>query len=189
MQQSDGKIALAGEVHPEVDFAVVRYQNDGTLDTSFGNGGWAKTDFSASFDYAYGASMQRDGKIVLIGYAPGAGGTDFALVRYLVDGTLDPAFGSGGNGRGVVITGTTAPTGWIGGAGSGLGSAGGTAGTGSAGSAPNGSAVVSDATGWAFIPRKAPNSTAPTTSPPTITASSGTCGLFRSAMTGPPSMS
>lgn len=97
--QSDGKIVLAGEVHDAgVDFGLVRYLPDGSLDTTFGTGGKVITDFGNApyFDYAQGATLQPDDKILVAGYVPGASGNDFALARYLPNGALDTAFGTAG---------------------------------------------------------------------------------------------
>ncbi len=93
--QNDGKIVAAG--HAEVGgFALARYNSDGTLDTSFGNGGKVTTDFGSMSDEAYAVAIQSDGKIVAAGYAQIAGQWDFALARYNSDGTLDDGFGNGG---------------------------------------------------------------------------------------------
>lgn len=78
------------------DFAVVRYNADGTLDEGFGNGGKVITDFGNHTDEAYGITLQGDGKAVVAGYSSGA----FALVRYNTNGTLDTSF----NGTGRVTT-------------------------------------------------------------------------------------
>ncbi len=95
--QPDGKIVVAGYADDyfsasRYDFAVVRYNADGSLDTSFGVGGKVTTDFASTSDYAYGVALQSDGKIVVSGYS----GTDFAVVRYNVDGSLDTSLGTGG---------------------------------------------------------------------------------------------
>ena len=96
MVQSDGKILVAGNSFNGVDydFAVVRYSADGTLDTSFSDNGMLTTAVGAGADNAYSASLQADGKILLAGSAIVAGNTDFALVRYNADGTLDTTFDS-----------------------------------------------------------------------------------------------
>jgi len=93
--QPDGKIVAAGEAETApgfFDFAVVRYNPDGTLDTSFGGDGIVTTDLGTEFDDATAIAIQPDGKIVV------AGDTDqnVALARYLPNGTLDPTFNAGG---------------------------------------------------------------------------------------------
>jgi uncharacterized delta-60 repeat protein len=102
--QSDGKIVAAGiarcqpcaggptEPH---DFALARYNRDGSLDTSFDGGGKVTTDFGASADEAFAVAIQPDGKIVAGGFAS-ISGVDFALVRYNTDGSLDPTFDGDG---------------------------------------------------------------------------------------------
>lgn len=96
--QPDGKIVVAGytEDAGEYDFAVVRYNADGTLDNSFSTDGKVTTSFSASQDIAWAVMVQPDGKIVAAGYAGGVSDLDFALVRYNADGTLDTGFDTDG---------------------------------------------------------------------------------------------
>lgn len=88
--QTDGKIIVAG--YAQNDFAVVRYNADGTLDSGFGNGGKVLTPVGMGVDEAYAVALQADGKIVVAGRA----GADFAVVRYLSNGMLDTGFGTGG---------------------------------------------------------------------------------------------
>ncbi|MBA3785485.1 MAG: hypothetical protein H0X15_08105, partial [Acidobacteria bacterium] len=71
------------------------YNTDGTLDTSFGASGKVITSISGGNESAYGVALQSDGKIVAVGQT-GSPGTDFALVRYNTDGSLDNSFGAGG---------------------------------------------------------------------------------------------
>src|SRR5205823_4239851 len=98
--QWDGKIVVVGT--SSGDFAIARYQPDGTLDPSFGDGGTAKTDFSDvydSFDQANAVVIQGNGKIVVAGSTHDencCATSNFALVRYNVDGTLDGSFGTDG---------------------------------------------------------------------------------------------
>ncbi len=101
--QADGRIVLAGfsGVGGAYDYAVARYQADGTLDASFGAGGKVITPVGTDADWAYGMAVQEDGKIVVGGESrvtiSGGGATlRYSLVRYLADGTLDGSFGSGG---------------------------------------------------------------------------------------------
>jgi uncharacterized delta-60 repeat protein len=53
------------------DFALARYNPDGSLDTSFGAGGTVTTDFGDSYDWAYAVALQPDRMIVVGGYANG----------------------------------------------------------------------------------------------------------------------
>ena len=97
--QPDGRIVVVGsaELIPgnfvSRDFAVARYNTNGSLDTTFGNGGKVTSPLG-EIDSASSVVVQPDGKIVAGG--GGALTIDFALVRYNTDGTLDPTFGSGG---------------------------------------------------------------------------------------------
>jgi uncharacterized delta-60 repeat protein len=87
--QLDGKIVAAGV--SAGDFAVARYNANGSLDSSFGTGGFVRTDFG-SFDQATALALQSDGKVVVVGFGLGS----FAVARYNADGLLDSTFGSGG---------------------------------------------------------------------------------------------
>ena len=82
------------------DFAVARYLNDGSLDTTFGNNGKVTTPIGSGDDTAYGMTIQSDNKIVLAGASYNGNNDDFALVRYNIDGSIDTTFGS----NGVVVT-------------------------------------------------------------------------------------
>jgi uncharacterized delta-60 repeat protein len=118
--QSDGKIVVAGYTAPltapaaRSDFALARYNADGTFDTSFGNNGKVMTDFDATHqDQAKAVAIQSDGKIIAAGFTSFLGSDDntdyaFALARYNPDGTLDPSFGSNGK----VVTNNANPTGF-----------------------------------------------------------------------------
>src|ERR1044071_450743 len=103
--QPDGKIIAAGTVFVDfvigessnTDFALARYNTDGTPDTTFGSGGQVSTDFAGVEDDAFSVLIQPDGKIVDVGSANSfATNYDFAAARYLSNGTLDTSFGSGG---------------------------------------------------------------------------------------------
>jgi uncharacterized delta-60 repeat protein len=97
--QQDGKIIVVGKMvdSGNENFAVTRYNVDGSLDLSFGIGGRVSTDFNLGDDEAFAVALQFDGKIVVAGSSFSNGGTyDFALVRYNSDGSLDQSFGSGG---------------------------------------------------------------------------------------------
>ncbi len=87
--QPDGFIVVAG--YSNGDFALARYLADGSLDPSFGTGGSVTTDFGSD-DEGKSVALQPDGRIVVAGYSNG----NFALARYLADGSLDPSFGNGG---------------------------------------------------------------------------------------------
>lgn len=97
--QSDDRILIAGYAHngSNNDMLLIRLNQDGTLDSSFGTSGMVKTDFFSLNDYAYDIKVQTDGKIVVAGQAyVSATNSNFALARYNSDGTLDTSFGTGG---------------------------------------------------------------------------------------------
>src|SRR5262249_41974587 len=78
------------------DFALARYNGDGSLDTSFGTGGEVTTVLSLA-DFAESVAIQTDGKIVAAGISQqSATAQDFGLARYNSDGSLDTNFGRGG---------------------------------------------------------------------------------------------
>lgn len=98
---NNGKIVAAGYANggATVDFLVARFDPNGSLDTGFGtSGGFTTTDFLGDYDEAYAMAVQPDGKILVGGeiYDPGTAVSDFGLVRYNPDGSLDSSFGSGG---------------------------------------------------------------------------------------------
>ncbi len=96
--QSDGKIVVAGHttIGTQYDFAVVRYNSNGSLDNSFGTNGIVKTNIGTSNDEAYAVALQPDGKILVAGGSYNGSNFDFALVRYNSDGSLDNTFNSSG---------------------------------------------------------------------------------------------
>jgi uncharacterized delta-60 repeat protein len=98
--QPDGKIVVAGVSNG--DFALARYNPDGTLDTTFGpsHTGKVTTDIRDGYlDEAFALALQPDGKIVVAGTAFGTDTKDFALARYNLDGTLDTTFGPSHTGK------------------------------------------------------------------------------------------
>src|SRR5262249_7270880 len=62
----------------------------GALDLTFGTGGKVTTDFAGSIERGNAVALQPDGKIVVVGSTDfGGSGSNFAVARYLADGTLD----------------------------------------------------------------------------------------------------
>jgi uncharacterized delta-60 repeat protein len=90
--QTDGRIVVAGSVGSTTNrrVGVVRYLANGTRDTTFGDNGRVTMDFGPDGGGAAGMAIQADGKIVLVGST----GSDFAIARLNVDGTLDTSFGA-----------------------------------------------------------------------------------------------
>ena len=90
--QADGKIVVAGTSDSDDgNFALARYNDDGTLDPSFSGDGWQTTDFGDR-DYGHSMALGADGRIVVAGESA----VDFALARYNPDGTLDSSFSGDG---------------------------------------------------------------------------------------------
>ncbi len=94
--QPDGRIVIAGGS----PFLMARYLSDGTPDPSFGSLGITTTGQLASQDALYAVALLADGSLIGAGRSvltqPGHLISQLALVHCLADGTLDPAFGSGG---------------------------------------------------------------------------------------------
>ncbi|MEZ5842231.1 MAG: hypothetical protein R3D27_00675 [Hyphomicrobiaceae bacterium] len=92
--QADGRILAAGPASngTDTDFAVARYNSDGSLDTTFGGTGFVTTPIGNGTDEAYGILVQPDGKIIVSGTSFNGSDGDFALIRYNADGTLDTTF-------------------------------------------------------------------------------------------------
>ncbi|WP_240439559.1 calcium-binding protein [Streptomyces europaeiscabiei] len=90
--QPDGKIVMVGDVgQTSFDFALARYNPDGSLDTTFGGDGKVTTDLGG-YNWGEAVVVQSSGKIVASGWTGGR----FTLVRYNLDGSLDSGFGTGG---------------------------------------------------------------------------------------------
>ncbi len=98
--QADGKIVVAGETwnnsNVVEDFALARYNSDGSLDNTFGTNGFVVTDMQQSTDVVKAIAIQPDGKIVVAGHSDNTFNYDFAVARYLANGTLDNTFGTNG---------------------------------------------------------------------------------------------
>jgi uncharacterized delta-60 repeat protein len=94
IQPGDQKIVVAGQSRRNV--GVVRYNRNGTLDSTFSGDGQATTSFTTGLDYADDVALDAGGKIVLAGSADYFGPSRFALARYDTDGTLDTTFSGDG---------------------------------------------------------------------------------------------
>lgn len=98
---ADGKIVVAGMVNHDftptstADFGLARYNPDGSLDASFGNGGRVITPVSAGFEMIHSTVMQHDGKLVVGGYT-GSADVNMVFARYLLNGSLDNSFDGDG---------------------------------------------------------------------------------------------
>jgi uncharacterized delta-60 repeat protein len=104
--QPDGKLVAVGYsslyISTQTPFfptpALARYNSDGTLDSSFGNGGIVRTT-ALNYSTLNDAALQPDGKIVAVGtFNPTFpnGSRDYLVVRYNSDGNLDTTFSDDG---------------------------------------------------------------------------------------------
>jgi uncharacterized delta-60 repeat protein len=98
--QPDGKIVVAGycKVGTRYDFCLARLTAAGRPDSSFDDNGQLTTDVSPNgSDYAFAIAIQSDGKIVVAGRCGNFGQpSNFCVVRYESNGTLDDSFSSDG---------------------------------------------------------------------------------------------
>lgn len=96
--QPDGKIVAGGFRYGgnEDDFALIRLNPNGSLDASFGNGGYVITSFpnqiAGTFEAISSIAMQNNGRILAVGESSNAA----AIARYLPSGALDASFGVNG---------------------------------------------------------------------------------------------
>jgi uncharacterized delta-60 repeat protein len=97
--QPDGKILICGSSAylTGKDIVIMRFNTDGSYDTSFGINGRIRTDVNGQNEEARDIALQPDGKIVVAGYTQIGNYTDCAIFRYMPDGTPDTTFGSNGN--------------------------------------------------------------------------------------------
>jgi uncharacterized delta-60 repeat protein len=100
-RQTDGKIVAAGFSYmpstPTYDFALTRYNSNGSLDTTFSGDGKLIANFGG-IDQAFSLAIQANGKIIVAGQTCNDAFTmcDVALARYNIGGTLDHTFGTNG---------------------------------------------------------------------------------------------
>lgn len=98
--QPDGKLVVAGTSYissyngGNYYFALARYNSDGSLDTSFGDGGKVTSTLRSSIDRS--VIIQSDGKLVVTGAVNNDSRNDFILSRYNTDGSLDISFDGDG---------------------------------------------------------------------------------------------
>src|SRR5207249_1647203 len=87
--QADGKLVAAGETFngSTADFALARYNANGTLDPTFGTNGTVKTAIGTRDDAASALAIQADGKLVAAGETDNGTNYDFALARYFGSAT------------------------------------------------------------------------------------------------------
>ncbi|TPW11310.1 MAG: Delta-60 repeat-containing protein, partial [Halothiobacillaceae bacterium] len=96
--QNDGKVIAAGHINGTnfSEFTVARYNVNGGLDTTFAGDGITMAVIGGGNSRALAATVQADGKVVAVGVSSNATDKDFALARYLADGSFDPTFSDDG---------------------------------------------------------------------------------------------
>lgn len=100
--QADDKIIAGGDGFIQGvggGFALIRYNSNGSLDSSFGTGGKVLTPIGdAGGDLIRSLAIEAGGKIIAAGATGSQFGltSRFALARYNTNGSLDTTFGSGG---------------------------------------------------------------------------------------------
>ena len=100
--QPDGKIVVAGSSSKgnALNFSLLRFNANGSLDTTFNGDGSVLTSLSAGNDEALALGLLSNGRIIAAGYMHNGKDRDLAMICYRRDGTLDPTFGDAG----VVLT-------------------------------------------------------------------------------------
>lgn len=96
--QPDGKILVAGSssTAADLDFMLLRFNADGTMDSTFNFDGTVTTPVGSYDDEAFALELLSDGRVVVAGYASNGRDRDLALVCYNEDGSLDRNFGTEG---------------------------------------------------------------------------------------------
>ncbi len=92
---ADGRIITSGYVND--NFAMAALKADGSIDSSFGEGGWVVTPFENAFSYTTAIGIDHAGRILLTGMVMGNDATTkIGLARYSANGSLDSTFGTDG---------------------------------------------------------------------------------------------
>lgn len=92
--QNNGKIVVAGRAGNIAKIVLVRYNIDGTLDTTFASNGIFLHSAITSANHSKSVSLQSNGKIVIGGNENN--GPKFLLERYNMNGSIDTTFGANG---------------------------------------------------------------------------------------------
>jgi uncharacterized delta-60 repeat protein len=98
--QSDGKIVAVGLAHvgEDDDFLIARFNENGSLDTTFSGDGWLTCHSDGRNDEAIAVAIQANGKIIVAGKTTPIGGTnrDIGIIRLMPNGTIDNTFNGSG---------------------------------------------------------------------------------------------
>ena len=100
----DGRILLLGYCEKEdsgngddLDILMVRYDNDGTLDESFGTGGVRQASCMDLQDKPYSVTIQSGNRIVVCGSGMTVSDSYITLLRFQYNGDADTTFGESGH--------------------------------------------------------------------------------------------
>lgn len=93
----DGRIVIGGTQVPQGRFIAMRFLPSGTLDTTYNHSGLAFTPVGDAYAFARAFCLQPDGKALVGGSGSfGNEGSNFAVARFMQDGSVDTAYGSMG---------------------------------------------------------------------------------------------
>lgn len=84
----------------DYDLSLLKFEANGELNTEFGNNGMIITDFSGGNDFGYNVLLYDNNTPLLTGFATKNQDSDFLLMKYIQDGSLDNSFGE----NGIVLT-------------------------------------------------------------------------------------
>ena len=96
--QPDGKIVAGGyaRIGAIFQYAVMRLDSDGTVDTKFGVGGKVQTALSAAENFGRTLARDSDGNILIAGQVSTLSNADFGVLRLTSTGAVDTSFGNAG---------------------------------------------------------------------------------------------
>lgn len=96
--KDNGKFIITGYAvndNGNKDFTLVQYNQDGVIDSSFGDNGIVLLDINGTNDYAFASAIQSDGKIITVGYTTNTD-SDIAIIRFNSDGSIDNSYANNG---------------------------------------------------------------------------------------------
>ncbi len=98
-QQASGKYIVtsnSGQGSANYDYYAMRFNDNGTLDTTFGTNGQTIANFGTGYDELLGSTLQPDGKIIMVGGSSFNAVVGFGIVRLTADGQFDTTFNGTG---------------------------------------------------------------------------------------------
>lgn len=99
--QDDDKLVATYSSASQTEVRLVRLNTNGTEDTGFGVNGTVTTQIATSsynYEFTKGLTIQSDGKIIAVGSVYLTSASDYLVIRYNSDGSIDNSFGTSGNG-------------------------------------------------------------------------------------------